>query len=158
MMVEEILGNSSQAEYQDCLIDFVDIEWYECQKTIMRRMSRGGRDIALHLPAAMQQKGLDEGDVLWRGDNLLVAVHILPAEAIVLHPSVNQLVSMSYEIGNRHAPFFYANDALRDFAVPYDKPLINVFQRLGISYEVGSLALLTRRRISGSVTAGHHHG
>ncbi len=158
MKIETILGNIKQAEYREDEVDLVDIEWYDSQKAVLRRTSRNGRDLALCLPPALQQRGLDEGDVLWRGDGVLVAVHILPTKAIVLHPTTEQLVPMAYAIGNHHAPFFFGDDGQQSFAVAYDEPFQALFRRMGIDWEIRAVQFLAHRRISASVRAGHHHG
>jgi len=58
-------------------IDWVELEWYEADKRVLRKRTRSGRDLALKFlgasPAFMQ------GDILYASETHLIAVEILPA-------------------------------------------------------------------------------
>lgn len=116
MIIEHIIGNISDKNIDKSNIDYVNIEWYECQKKIHRLTSSRGTDIAINLDKETQTKGLDDGDILYINDDTAVIVNILPAKAIIVKTKDEQeAIHCAYEIGNRHTPFFYADDTKKNF-------------------------------------------
>lgn len=107
MIIEHIIGNISDKNIDKYNIDYVNIEWYECQKKIHRLTSSKGRDVAISLDKETQTRGLDDGDILYiDDDNTAIIVDILPAKAIIVKPKdVQEAIHCAYEIGNRHTPF-----------------------------------------------------
>ncbi|RGQ07512.1 urease accessory protein UreE [Megamonas rupellensis] len=158
MIIEHIIGNISDKNIDKSNIDYVNIEWYECQKKIHRLTSSKGRDIAINLDKETQTKGLDDGDILYINDDTAVIVNILPAKAIIVKPKDEQeAIHCAYEIGNRHTPFFYADDTKKTFAIPYDIPFETLLNKMHVTYAVQDIKFLTKYRISQNVTQGHSH-
>mgnify|MGYP000005641814 FL=1 len=159
MIIEHIIGNISDKNIDKSNIDYVNIEWYECQKKIHRLTSSKGRDVAISLDKETQTRGLDDGDILYiDNDNTAIIVDILPAKAIIVKPKdVQEAIHCAYEIGNRHTPFFYADDTKKTFAIPYDIPFETLLNKMHVTYAVQDIKFLTKYRISQNVTQGHSH-
>lgn len=158
MIIEHIIGNISDKNIDKSNIDYVNIEWYECQKKIHRLTSSRGTDIAINLDKETQTKGLDDGDILYINDDTAVIVNILPAKAIIVKPKDEQkAIHCAYEIGNRHTPFFYADDTKKTFAIPYDIPFETLLNKMHVTYAVQDIKFLTKYRISQNVTQVHSH-
>ncbi|MDY3875124.1 MAG: urease accessory protein UreE [Megamonas funiformis] len=159
MIIEHIIGNISDKNIDKYNIDYVNIEWYECQKKIHRLTSSKGRDVAISLDKETQTRGLDDGDILYiDDDNTAIIVDILPAKAIIVKPKdVQEAIHCAYEIGNRHTPFFYADDTKKTFAIPYDIPFETLLNKMHVTYAVQDIKFLTKYRISQNVTQEHSH-
>ena len=158
MVIEHILGATSEEKYRGAKLDFVEIDWYDCQKKIHRKISRSGRDIAIRLDEETQHRGLQQGDVLLADGETAVVVDIPAVKAIVAKAeSPQQIAKICYEIGNRHAPLYYVNYTENYFAIPYDTPFELLFTKLGIAYEVKKINLDIRQRISGTADHAHTH-
>lgn len=56
MIIEHIIGNISDKNIDKYNIDYVNIEWYECQKKIHRLTSSKGRDVAISLDKKRKQE------------------------------------------------------------------------------------------------------
>ena len=120
-MIKEKLGNLSSFAVANRSIDTVLLEWHECDKRILHKRTKNGKDITLKFLKEMQN--LQQDDVLYADETLVIVVDVLPCEAIVLRPStLYEMALVCYEIGNKHLPLFYEGDTL---LVPFDKPLYN---------------------------------
>ncbi|HZE85912.1 MAG TPA: urease accessory protein UreE [Puia sp.] len=131
-------------------IDWVELEWYEADKRVLRKRTRSGRDLALKFlgasPAFMQ------GDILYASETHLIAVEILPCEAIVVMPaSALELASLCYEIGNKHLPLFWENGEL---LAPFEAPLFRWMTAAGYAARKEKRRLLQPLRTS---VAAHAH-
>jgi len=121
MLIRQKAGNIASVLIGERNIDWLEIEWYETGKRILRKRTQGGKDIDLQFlnysPQFMQ------GDILYADEQELLVVDILPCEAIVIRPaSLLAVAALCYEIGNKHLPLFLENEEL---LVPYDAPLFN---------------------------------
>lgn len=126
MIINEVIGNIKDLQEKELVIDPFELEWFETNKRIIRKKSNGGRELALRF--LKEGKQLREGDILFREDNTLVVVQILPCEAIVFSPrSLLEMGTICYEIGNKHLPLFIQED---EILVPYEDPL---FRWLSVS-------------------------
>ena len=126
MIIKEIIGNIENVQENGLFIDPFELEWFETNKRILRKKTRGGIELALRF--LNEGKQLKEGDILFREGNTLVVVQILPCEAIVFSPqSLLEMGTICYEIGNKHLPLFIQEDKI---LVPYEDPL---FRWLSVS-------------------------
>jgi urease accessory protein len=103
-------------------------------------------------------RGWHEGDVIHADDTSVLVIAIIPCACISVSgvSGVSSLVRLGYEIGNRHAPFFYGG-AEGEFLLPYDEPMQLALEKLGYRAELKETRLLPEKRIS-SAHGQHAHG
>jgi len=105
-------------------IDFLEIEWFEATRRILRRKSKNGLDVAIKRNEITE---LQHQDILWQDQNQILLLSILPCPAIKIECNdLFQTASLCYDIGNRHAPIFWESNTV---FLPYDEPM---FQMLGM--------------------------
>jgi urease accessory protein len=157
MIIEELAGRLSEKRFAGLEVDYVDIEWQNAHKKIARVVTRGGLELGLRLSEETARLGLRQDYVVCADEKTVVAVNILPCECIsVKVDDLSDLVRLCYEIGNRHAPFFYG-EGMRRFLLPYDGPMFAMVEKQGLSPEVVVARLSPERRISGAHGHGHGH-
>ncbi|MDQ0202719.1 urease accessory protein UreE [Pectinatus haikarae] len=155
MLIEHIKGNIRDGYFKNMTVDKVSIEWYDSKKKIHRLLSDKGRDIAVRLSAEEQSRGLCQGDVLAVFDGEAVTVDIIPSKCIIVSRVTKmEMITLCYETGNRHSPFYYVPDS-ENFLIPYDHPFEELLHKLNIHFAVENRRLDDRQRICAS--AGHNH-
>ncbi len=156
MIVNNVIGRISDPQFSGAEIDYLDIEWYNCQKKINRLFTQKGTEIGLRLDEHTATHGLKQDDVLAQTETGIIAVNILPAECLVINiEDTNILPKFCYEIGNRHAPFFNGEKP-NQFVIPYDKTIQIMIEKLNIKTEIKDVKLDLDKSISS--TPGHSHG
>jgi urease accessory protein len=116
IVAESILNNVSTG---DRAVDLLMLEWFETGKRVLRRSTAQGREIALRF--LREAPALQEGDVLWMNEHIVIRVSILPADAIVLTPlNMADMAVICYEIGNKHLPLFLVGEQV---LIPFEEPL-----------------------------------
>lgn len=161
MLCEKILGKTSDDEFKDKKVDYVEIEWHETYNKILRKTSRDGRDVAIRLGDEILKIGMKPEDVLGVDDDgTVVAVDVPPVKIIaaeILEPSPFNFAKIGYEIGNCHAPLFagkYANE----FITIYNEPMEHLLNHLKfVKTEIRTEKLDFSKQISTIVGHGHHH-
>ncbi len=157
MIIEQGIGTLGDKKFQQLETDYVDIEWYQTHKKIDRRISRGGMEIGIRMNHEMSHRGWHQGDILYADEEKAVAVNILPASCIsVKVTEPEQIVKLCYEVGNRHAPFFYG-ETKQEFLTPYEKPMLAMLEKIGLTPEVVQKRLEPGKRISSAHGSGHSH-
>ena len=122
MLIQQKIGNLRDFDAHQRPVDWLDLEWYEMNKRILTRTTRGGT--LLNLKFLGKNPQYTEGDVLFENELSIIAIHILPCEVIVIKPrNVHEIASACYEIGNRHLPLFMDDT---DFLVPFEVPLFKI--------------------------------
>ena len=118
--------------------DFLEIEWYEAAKTIIRRQTAKGREIALRKNS---RTPLQDGDILWYDDTSYIQLVIRPCDCIMVQPkNMMEMGIMCFEIGNMHLPIYIdENDQIN---VAYEGPLYQFLQKRGYRTEVQHKKLL----------------
>ena len=106
-IMEEIIGNltalRAEGKITDQTVDYVQLQWYESERNILRKTSQSGREVAFRLLKEGQR--LKHDDVVFISDNLVIAIEIVPSEVIVLSPkTLPEMARACYEIGNKHSP------------------------------------------------------
>ena len=156
MIVEKVLGKLGEESFAGRKTDILDIEWFNANKRIDRKMTRGGKDIGLRLDHHTSHKGLSQDDILCDDGEIVVAVNIIPCNCILVKVNSNrELARLCYEVGNRHAPFFYGENEL-EFLTPYDEPMMLMMKELGLHPEKKEERLLNEKKVSLRVS-GHAH-
>jgi urease accessory protein len=151
MLIKEKLGSLASLDMNGRDVDKLPLEWYECSKRILHKRTESGREVTIKF--LKEAQNLKQDDVLYADQALIVVVEILPCEAIVLQPaSMYEMAFVCYEIGNKHLPLFYQDDAL---LVPYEAPTYRMLKASGFDVAVESRKLLNQLRTS---VSPHAHG
>ena len=159
MICEKILGNAKDEKFFGKKVDYVDIQWDEAFKKLHRKTSSSGIEIGIRMDDSILTRGLKQDDVLAVEGDTVFAVNIPPCRALVVridknHPHMTAKVC--YEIGNRHAPLFWGEEA-GTFITPYNEPMCVMLNKLhGVTTEVRDIPLDFDRRISASVHSHTH--
>jgi urease accessory protein len=119
MIIDKIIGNTGKEDTGSRKIDLLLLEWYETTKRIQRKHTQDGMEIAIKFLKEGQR--LHQGDILYRDEEKVVVVDILPSDAIVVSPrSLLEMGSVCYEIGNKHLPVFIQDDQV---LIPFEEPI-----------------------------------
>lgn len=152
MLVQQKIGNLQNFGTNHRQIDWLPLEWYEMQKRIMHKKSMAGTEVVIKFLSGNQN--LTQGDVLYEDENTIIAVDILPCEAIVIRPkNMFEMASVCYEIGNKHLPLFYEED---EVLVAFEAPLFRLLCASGYAVEQGKRKLI--HPLKTSVAAHEHQG
>lgn len=119
MLVNAIIGNTETHTRSSRETDFLRLEWFETTRRIQRKHTAAGREIALKFTREGQQ--LQQNDILYQDEEVMIIVDILPCDAIVITPrNMAEMARVCYEIGNKHLPLFLEEEQL---LIPADEPL-----------------------------------
>ncbi|MDR1184995.1 MAG: hypothetical protein LBK67_09390 [Coriobacteriales bacterium] len=158
LIVAEPLGEIDETRFAAALIDPVEIDWYNCTKRINRCVSQGGVELGLRMNDITFKRGWRDGDVVAWDNNVAVVIRIVPCKCLCVKAAdQKQLVRLCYEVGNRHAPFFY-DETDESFLLNYDQPMLLLLEKLGLEVSVKQAQLLPTRRIGGGAESVHGHG
>ena len=122
MLIQQKIGNLKDFNNNHRSVDWLDLQWFEMNKRILTRTTRGG--ILMNLKFLGENPQYTEGDILFENGETIIAVSILPCEVIVIKPrNTDEIASACYEIGNRHLPLFMDDIHL---LVPFEVPLFKI--------------------------------
>lgn len=140
MIVNKKIGHLHSYSIENRIVDTLSIEWFETNKRILHKQSKGGEKIVLKF--LNEAPDLGEGDVLWSDDEKIIVVQIEPCEAMVIRPnSMLEMATICYEIGNKHLPLFYNNNEL---LIPYEGPLFNLLTAAGFTPTIQNRKLINQ--------------
>ncbi len=147
MLITEVLGNLGETGWDNPKIDWLELEWEELNKRILRKNTAGGFEIAL----SFDHSGiLNYGDILFEDDERIVVVRTKLEKVYVVKPdSMQQMGKTAFEIGNRHTPCIIDGD---EILVRYDHTLGTLLDEVGVNYEVDE-----RRFKESFKYKGHQH-
>ena len=160
MLITKICGNiyhDNNLQYEQYAIDYIDLEWYELHKRVIRKTSLANVEFGIQLPA--NTKFLQDGDILLILDKTVFVVRVKQCECIAITPKTNyELAKICYEIGNRHAPLFIDEDNDQCLLLPKDKPIQLMLEKLGFNVAILN-ARLTKplNSFTAKDTHGHSH-
>ena len=155
MIIEKVLGKLEDAVFSDRIVDMLDIDWYNASKRIDRKTTRGGKDVGIRMDHHTSHTGFTQGDVLYDDGKEVIAVNIIPCACIHVKIGNNsELAKLCYEVGNRHAPFYYGDNE-SEFLTPYEEPMKLMITELGLTPEKIEARLLPEKKVSSS--HGHSH-
>lgn len=156
MILEKIIGNINDLEFTNKKVDYVDIEWHEAFKKLHKKVSKNGLEVGIKLDNNILTRGLKQGDVLGVYDDIVIAVNIPAAKALVINVDDSSLIpKLCYEIGNKHATLF-RGDNDNQFITIFDEPMKAMIEKLGISVEEKVVKFDFDKSISSSINAHHH--
>ncbi|PKH66954.1 urease accessory protein UreE [Flavobacterium sp. ALD4] len=122
----------------------IDFEWFETSKRIQHKTARDGK--IFRLKFLNENPNLKQDEILHQEGDINYLVNILPCDCLVIIPKNNfETASICYEIGNKHLPLFYEEEAL---LVPLEKPLFRQLTAMGFEVYEQKRALLTPLRTS----------
>jgi urease accessory protein len=108
-------------------VDWLEVEWHETTKSRMRRKTKGGLEVLIN---RSDRTALQDGDVLYLSDELVIILRIQPCDCIVLRPaSLQQVGTVCFEIGNKHVPIFITDQ--EEVCVAYDGYLFQLLMSGG---------------------------
>ncbi|MFC0181353.1 urease accessory protein [Pseudarcicella hirudinis] len=126
MLIQQKAGNIRDSDLRKA-IDWLQLEWYETNKRILRKKTRNGREISLKF--LRENPELTFGDILFEDENTIIAVEVLPCECLVIEvKNMFETASVCYEIGNKHLPLFFEDGKL---LVPFEMPLFRLLSAQG---------------------------
>ncbi|THU40614.1 urease accessory protein UreE [Niastella caeni] len=138
MLIQQKKGNLSSFNLNNRGIDWLQLEWYETSKRILRKQTQAGNDVALKF--LDKNPALTQGDVLYEDETIIVAIDIVPCEVLVIKPTnLFEMASVCYEIGNKHLPLFFEKD---EVLVPFEMPLFRLLSSQGYAIKQDRRKLL----------------
>jgi urease accessory protein len=130
MLVKEIVGNIEANEMTHRNREWIELDWEELNKRILRKSTNGGTDVAIALVAPTPLK---VGDILYQDEAIQVVVCTKKEKVYVIYPeSMVEMGKMAFELGNRHTPCLISSD---EIVVRYDQTLERLFEEVGVKYE-----------------------
>ncbi|WP_432362078.1 urease accessory protein UreE [Sporosarcina sp. UB5] len=130
MLITKIAGNLNDIESSDKNIDWLEVEWEDLNKRIMRKETENGTEVAISLESG---NTLRYGDVLYEDENTLIAIRTKLEKVYVIKPkTMQEMGKMAFEIGNRHTMCIIEED---EILVRYDETLEKLIDEVGVSYE-----------------------
>jgi urease accessory protein len=125
-------------------IEYVHLQWYETAKKILHKKTDKERAVVMRF--FKEGDSLQQDDIIYADDHLLICIDIVPVKTIVCKPaSMWEMACLCYEIGNKHLPLFYENEAL---ATPYEDPIFKILVAAGYKPLIENRKLLNQMKTS----------
>jgi urease accessory protein len=151
MILKEKMGNLQGFDATGYVVDKFPLEWYETGKRILHKQTVSGKDVVLKF--LKEAPGLQQDDIIFKDENSVIVIEILPCEVIVVQPAtMYEMAVACYEIGNKHLPLFYEGDVI---LIPYEAPLLKMLRACGFELKREHRKLLHPLKTS---VAPHLHG
>ena len=143
MLITQIIANLNTAnvDYSQHQIDYIELEWFELTKRILRKTSLHNQELGINI----SEPGFNfcDQDILFADEQRVIAIKVLPTKAIAITAANNhEIAQICYELGNRHAPVFYAEDDHNILLVPFDQPMLVLLSKLGVTTQVVNARLV----------------
>ena len=143
MIIQTILGNIFQDKlaWQDYAIDYLELDWYELNKRVMRKSTKKNLDIGISI--TQDKVNFQEGDILFIHEQNLIVISVKSCEciAIIMHDYLD-IARVCYEIGNKHSQIFIDEHDLSIFLIPYDLPILNMLTKMNITTKIVNARLI----------------
>lgn len=150
MIVEKILGKLQDFEGENLKIDKVLLDHYDMEKPHQKLKSQGGSTVAVSLEHG---EHLFCGAVLYKDEEKLIAVDLLPEDVLEIHPKDHiEWARIGFNIGNMHHPAYLSEDCI---VTPYDAVLEAMLKKAGADCRRCERQLTGVRANYGA--GGHHH-
>lgn len=112
--------------------DLLELEWYEAEKSVIRRFTRDGREIGYRKSPG---RALQDGTLLWIGSDFYIEASIRPCTCILIRPTdLREMGILCSEIGNLHIPVYFENSD--SILVAYEAPLHQRLLKFGYPIEI----------------------
>ena len=150
IIIEKILGKVKEFDAAGIKVDKVLLDHYHMAKPHQKLTTENGVKIAVSLPHG---ENMFAGAVLFKDDENMIYVDLLPEDALVIRPEGNmQWAKAAFNVGNMHHPAYLHEDCI---VVPYDPIIANLIKGIGVSCERTERKLDGQR--AGHVVGGHSH-
>ncbi|WP_078551508.1 urease accessory protein UreE [Bacillus alkalicellulosilyticus] len=147
MLIHKLIGNVKDSAVNEETIEWLELDWEELNKRILRKNTDKGREIALALE---DNQSLEVGSILYQEGDVTIAVRTIKEPAFVATPkSMREMGKMAFELGNRHTPCLITDETI---TVRFDATLEPLFKEVGIAYEKTETRFETPFKYK-----GHHH-
>lgn len=130
MLTKTVLGNIDNEETTHLNREWIELDWEELNKRILRKQTDKGTDVAISLE---DQEPLKVGDIVYQDDNIQVVVRTKKEKVYIIYPdSMTQMGKMAFELGNRHTQCLISSN---EIIVRHDGTLVRLFDEVGVKYE-----------------------
>lgn len=131
MLIEKIIGNiANEEEHPQKATEWIELEWEELSKCILRTATDQGTDIALRIEG---EEPLQYGDLLFEDEQRRIAIRTKLEPVIVITPKdMYEMGKAAFELGNRHTPSLIANN---EIIVRADHTINPLLDEIGVHYE-----------------------
>lgn len=131
MLIEKIIGNiANEEEHPQKATEWIELEWEELSKRILRTATDQGTDIALRIE---DEEPLQYGDLLFEDEQRRIAIRTKLEPVIVITPKdMYEMGKAAFELGNRHTPSLIANN---EIIVRADHTINPLLDEIGVHYE-----------------------
>ena len=131
MLIEKIIGNvGKEEEITGKKTEWIELDWEELSKRILRTETDHGTDIALRID---QEEPLQYGDILFEDDSCRIAIRTKMEPVIVISPkNMTEMGKTAFELGNRHTPALIEEN---EVIVRADHTLNKLLDEVGVAYE-----------------------
>lgn len=130
MLITKVIDNIGTEEVEDKLTEWIELDWEELSKRILRTETDQGTDIALRLD---QEEPLQYGDVLFEDEDRRIAIRTKMEPVIVITPkNMTEMGKAAFELGNRHTPSLIDDN---EIIVRADHTLNKLLDEVGVAYE-----------------------
>ena len=130
-LLEKIIGNvGNEEEIAGKKTEWIELDWEELSKRILRTETDHGTDIALRID---QEEPLQYGDILFEDDSRRIAIRTKMEPVIVISPkNMTEMGKTAFELGNRHTPALIEEN---EVIVRADHTLNKLLDEVGVAYE-----------------------
>lgn len=154
MIANTILGNTRDPKWQDYSVDTLDLEWYELNKKILRKITQNNIEVGINL--LQDKESLQDGDIVSIDKNSLIAINVKACECIAIKAKSHlELARACYEIGNRHAALFIDEHDSSVLLLAMDKPIMQMLGKIGAEPKAVAARLI--KPLSGVARSNEHH-
>lgn len=130
MLITKVIDNIGTEEIEDKKTEWIELDWEELSKRILRTETDQGTDVALRLD---QEEPLQYGDVLFEDEDRRIAIRTKMESVIVITPKdMTEMGKAAFELGNRHTPSLIDNN---EIIVRADHTLNKLLDEVGVAYE-----------------------
>ncbi|MDC3415892.1 urease accessory protein UreE [Aquibacillus salsiterrae] len=130
MLTKQVIGNIDNDENIHANREWIELDWEELNKRILRKKTNKGTDIAISLE---EQEPLKVGDIIYQDESMQVVIRTKKEKVYIIYPVSNtQMGKMAFELGNRHTQCLISSD---EIIVRYDETLVRLFEEVGVKYE-----------------------
>lgn len=131
MLIEKVIGNLGDLEeIQGKQLEWIELDWEELSKRILRVKTTKGTDVALRIN---QEEPLQYGDVVFKDKDRCIAIRTKIESVIVIRPKdMIEMGKAAFELGNRHTPSLIEEN---EIIVRADHTIEPLLDEVGVAYE-----------------------
>lgn len=133
-LIREVVGNLHRLSYaaRNSLNrkkpDKVLLAWNELGKKVIHTTTNSGTQLVI----ALNGQRLQDGDILQVGENNVAVVELIQEDILEIRTvSINQMVTVCYELGTRQMPIVLDGNRI---ILPYNKRSQTLLEEMGVSF------------------------